>query len=170
VRLWRPRFLSIAVAAGKRLRPRGELTALALLLPVMLPQRHKGETPQAGDEVDINFTGRLFSKQGWHFENTYNQKGPDGFPVPFTFTVGDDGIIAGLSHAVQHMRKGEIARAVVPPLLSYQNRSQGPIPREWSNRRRLYSVVFNDVRRANGEGDTLATVVLDIELMAVRRK
>mmetsp|Transcript_9560 Transcript_9560/g.17230 ORF Transcript_9560/g.17230 Transcript_9560/m.17230 type:complete len:96 (-) Transcript_9560:61-348(-) len=40
---------------------------------------------------------------------------------------------------------------------------------EWSNRRRLYSTIFNEVRMANGEGSTLATVVFDIELMAVRR-
>lgn len=52
------------------------------------------------------------------------------------------------------------------PPLSLPPLSQPP---QWSNRRRLYSTIFNEVRMANGEGATLATVVLDIELMSVRR-
>mmetsp|Transcript_18464 Transcript_18464/g.46360 ORF Transcript_18464/g.46360 Transcript_18464/m.46360 type:complete len:260 (+) Transcript_18464:58-837(+) len=128
-----------------------------------------GITPAIGDEVEINFTGRLASKQGWYFENTYQHKGPVGFPLPYRFTVGDGSVIEGLDLAVQRMSKGDILRAVIPPALSYQSTAQGPVPQEWSNRRRLYSTIFNEVRMANGEGATLATVVLDIELMSVRR-
>eukprot|EP00873_Tetraselmis_striata_P040405 jgi/Tetstr1/460669/TSEL_005865.t1 len=111
-----------------------------------------GITPAIGDEVEINFTGRLASKQGWYFENTYQHKGPVGFPLPYRFTVGDGSVIEGLDLAVQRMSKGDILRAVIPPALSYQSTAQGPVPQEWSNRRRLYSTIFNEVRMANGRG------------------
>ena len=34
-------------------------------------------------------------------------------------------------------------------------------------RDRLYTTIFNPTRIANGEGDTLATVIFDVELVRV---
>lgn len=57
-------------------------------------------------------------------------QGPDGFPLPYRFTVGDGSVIEGLDLAVQRMSKGDILRAVIPPALSYQSTAQGPVPQE----------------------------------------
>ena len=43
-----------------------------------------GPRPEEGDEVEVNFTARLASKQGWFFENTYNP--PVGYSLMPTMT------------------------------------------------------------------------------------
>ena len=59
---------------------------------------------------------------------------------------------------------------VIPPAVSYQDKTQEPVPRDFSNRQRLYTTIFNPTRIANGEGDTLSTVVFDIELVRVVKR
>ena len=65
------------------------------------------------------------------------------------------------------MQEGGVRRVVIPPPLSYQDKSQEPVPRDFSNRQRLYTTIFNPTRLANGEGDTLSTVIFDVELVRV---
>lgn len=66
------------------------------------------------------------------------------------------------------LRVGAVRRAVVPPALGFQREGDLPVPREFWQRRRLYSTVFNPTRVANGEGDTLGTLVFDIEVVQIR--
>ena len=54
---------------------------------------------------------------------------------------------------------------MVPPKLGYLTEQTRPVPREFWQRRRLFSTVFNPTRIANGEGDTLATTIWDVELL-----
>jgi hypothetical protein len=54
--------------------------------------------------------------------------------------------------------------------VSYRDKTQEPVPRDFANRQRLYTTIFNPTRLANGEGDTLSTVVFDIELVRVRKQ
>ena len=61
-----------------------------------------------------------------------------------------------------------VRRVVIPPRASYQDKTSEPIPRVFSNRQRLYTTIFNPTRLANGEGDTLSTVIFDIELVKVK--
>ena len=68
------------------------------------------------------------------------------------------------------MREGGVRRVVIPPAVSYQDKTQEPVPRDFSNRQRLYTTIFNPTRIANGEGDTLSTVVFDIELVRVVKR
>eukprot|EP00242_Pyramimonas_sp_CCMP2087_P009918 CAMPEP_0198199346 /NCGR_PEP_ID=MMETSP1445-20131203/2660_1 /TAXON_ID=36898 /ORGANISM="Pyramimonas sp., Strain CCMP2087" /LENGTH=207 /DNA_ID=CAMNT_0043869171 /DNA_START=200 /DNA_END=823 /DNA_ORIENTATION=+ len=127
-----------------------------------------GATPTTGDQVEVHYYARLAAKQGWTFGSSYKNLDKFGAPVPFQFTVGDANVIEGLSLAVQSMCAGSSLRVVVPGHLGYQNKKQQPVPLEFSDRQRLYTTIFNPTRIANGEGDTLGTVVFDLELMSVR--
>ena len=71
-------------------------------------------------------------------------------------------------------RKGSKRRLVIPSKLGYKNTEQLPIPAEFSQRQRLYSTVFNNVR-GNQEktalGDSLAgKLVLDVKLLRISPK
>ena len=111
--------------------------------------------------MSIAYSGRLAAKQGWVFATQSAEE-------PFTWTLGDASVVQGLDVAVRGMRVGGVRRAVVPPPLGYRDERTAPVPREFWQQRRLYSTVFNPTRVANGEGDTLATTVWDIELLRVQ--
>ena len=94
--------------------------------------------------------------------------------------MGDGTTIAGLDEGIRGMREGGYRRFLIPPLIAYQEGQElQPLPdRDDLKRRktcakrlgyvrRLYSTVFNKVRIANGEGDTLGTIVLDVVLKRV---
>eukprot|EP00240_Pyramimonas_obovata_P007470 CAMPEP_0118933908 /NCGR_PEP_ID=MMETSP1169-20130426/12939_1 /TAXON_ID=36882 /ORGANISM="Pyramimonas obovata, Strain CCMP722" /LENGTH=164 /DNA_ID=CAMNT_0006876737 /DNA_START=317 /DNA_END=811 /DNA_ORIENTATION=+ len=127
-----------------------------------------GRSPAPGDQVEVHYYGRLAAKQGWTFGSSYKDLDKFGSPVPFKFTVGDSNVIEGLNLAIQRMSTGESMRVVIPGSLGYQNKEQQPVPREFSDRQRLYTTIFNPTRIANGEGDTLGTVIFDVELISVR--
>jgi hypothetical protein len=50
-----------------------------------------------------------------------------------------------------------------------QGGGEGPVPPDFFGRQRLYTTIFNQTRLANGEGDTLGTLIFDIELLKVRK-
>jgi FKBP-type peptidyl-prolyl cis-trans isomerase len=110
----------------------------------------------------------LFAKQGWIFTDDVGE-GKDGLPQSHRFTVGAGEVIRGLEIGVLGMKEGGVRRVVCPPGVSYQDKEQQPVPRDFSNRQRLYTTIFNPTRLANGEGDTLSTVIFDIELVRVAK-
>ena len=128
-----------------------------------------GGLPVTGDRVEIHYYGRLAAKQGWRFDSTYDHKDVFGNPEPYVFIVGDGSVIGGMDSAVRSMKEGGVRRVVIPPSQGYQNKQQGPIPPDYFDRQRLYTTIFNQTRLANGEGDTLGTLIFDIELLKVRR-
>jgi len=128
-----------------------------------------GVSPADGDKVEVHYYGRLGAKQGWRFDSTYDHKDFFGNPEPYVFTVGDASVIGGINSAVRSMKEGGVRRVVIPPSQGYQNTSQGPIPPDYFDRQRLYTTIFNQTRLANGEGDTLGTLIFDIELLKVRK-
>jgi FKBP-type peptidyl-prolyl cis-trans isomerase len=122
----------------------------------------KGEAPTAGCRVALAFSGRLAAKNGWTFATQTADE-------PFVFTLGDANVVPGLNIAVlRGMRVGGVRRVVLPPALGYVTEATQPVPAEFWQRRRLYSTVFNPTRLANGEGDTLATTVWDLQLLRVQ--
>eukprot|EP00798_Chlamydomonas_sp_ICE-L_P007675 gene7675-833_t len=130
----------------------------------------KGAGPSAGDAVSVQYIGRLFAKQGWQFDNTYKNLDKDGFPIAYTFVYGSGDTIKGIEVALQNMQEGGVRRVVIPPPLGFTDMKVGPVPKEFSNRQRLYTTIFNPTRLANGEGDTLGTLMFDIELVKVKRE
>jgi FKBP-type peptidyl-prolyl cis-trans isomerase len=132
----------------------------------LIPGALDAPTARPGDAVRVLLKGRLFAKQGWIFTDDYVE-GPGGTPEPRAFVLGAGQVIEGLDIAVRGMRVGGVRRVVIPPPVSYRDETQEPIPRDFSNRRRLYTTIFNPTRLANGEGDTLSTVIFDVELVRV---
>jgi len=132
----------------------------------LIPGALDAPTARPGDAVRVLLKGRLFAKQGWIFPDDYVE-GPGGTPEPRAFVLGAGQVIEGLDIAVRGMREGGVRRVVIPPPVSYRDETQEPIPRDFSNRRRLYTTIFNPTRLANGEGDTLGTVIFDVELVRV---
>jgi hypothetical protein len=122
----------------------------------------------AGWKVAVHYNGRLVAKQGWRFDSSYDNLDRFGEAIPFSFTVGDTGVIEGLNLIVLNMGVGSVVRVVIPGDKGYQSRQQQPIPREFSDRQRLYTTIFNPTRIANGEGDTLGALIFDVELLSVR--
>jgi FKBP-type peptidyl-prolyl cis-trans isomerase len=137
----------------------------------LIPGNPSALEASEGDAVRVLLKGRLFAKQGWVFTNDYEEgMGKGGLATPHEYVVGTGKVIRGLEIGVVGMREGGVRRVVIPPSVSYQNKTDEPVPREFSNRQRLYSTVFNPTRIANGEGETLSTVVFDIELVRVAKR
>ena len=69
---------------------------------------------------------------------------------PFTFTVGSNSVIPGLSMAVVGMRKDGYRRVVVPQTLGYDAAmTLSPVPDSFEERRSLASIVKNPNRDAS---------------------
>ena len=56
-------------------------------------------------------------------------------------------MIRGLEIGVVGMREGGVRRVVIPPAVSYQDKTQEPVPRDFSNRQRLYDHLQPDQDR-----------------------
>ena len=137
----------------------------------LIPGSPSASEASEGDAVRVLLKGRLFAKQGWVFTDDYKEgAGKDGLTSPHEYVVGSGEVIRGLEIGVVGMREGGVRRVVIPPPVSYQDKTQEPVPRDFSNRQRLYTTIFNPTRLANGEGDTLSTVVFDIELVRVLKR
>eukprot|EP00930_Biecheleria_cincta_P046750 TRINITY_DN32288_c0_g1_i1.p1 TRINITY_DN32288_c0_g1~~TRINITY_DN32288_c0_g1_i1.p1 ORF type:complete len:236 (+),score=20.36 TRINITY_DN32288_c0_g1_i1:101-808(+) len=122
----------------------------------------KGAVAQDGNTVRIQWSGRLFSKQGW----TYGRCSED---CELRFKIGDGSTIEGLDEGIRGMQEGGLRRLMIPSAMAYQEGKElQPLPEDEGMKRRLYNTVFNTVRRdVNGE-DTVGTIVLDISLKRVR--
>eukprot|EP00439_Symbiodinium_sp_Y106_P027719 s7469_g3.t1 len=122
----------------------------------------KGAEANEGSTVRVQWSGRLFSKQGWSYGRCND---PD---CELRFKVGDGSTIAGLDEGIRGMREGGYRRFMIPPPIAYQEGQElQPLPNRDDMKRRLYSTVFNKVRIANGEGSTLGTIILDVVLKRV---
>ena len=78
-----------------------------------------GESPKAGDEVQVKYTGRLID--GTVFDSTDKRGG-----TPAKFKVGS--VIPGWTEALQLMKKGAKWELYIPSNLAYGERSTGTIP------------------------------------------
>ncbi len=155
-----PRPAGAAAAAEAPAAPRTRFASTPEGLRYADLVEGKGAQPTAGCRVAVAFSGRLAAKNGWTFSTVTAEE-------PFEWVVGDPDVVPGLSIAVMGMRVGGARRLVVPPALGYRNEAMRPTPQEFWQRRRLFSTVFNPTRIANGEGDTLATTVWDLQLLRV---
>lgn len=79
-----------------------------------------GPRPQAGDIVEVHYTGTL--EDGTKFDSSLDRG------QPFTFTLGMGQVIPGWDEGVAMMNEGGRARFVIPPELGYGESGTGPIP------------------------------------------
>ncbi|KAJ3109462.1 hypothetical protein HDU96_007226 [Phlyctochytrium bullatum] len=76
------------------------------------------DRPEAGDEVQVNYIGRLVQEgkaegEGDEFDRNQDRQ------HPFTFILGKGQVIKGWDRAVKSMKKGELARVTIKPEYGY---------------------------------------------------
>ncbi len=74
-----------------------------------------GEPAKTGDTVSVHYTGMLTN--GTVFDSNVDPK--FGHPQPFSFTLGQNRVIAGWEQGVLGMKKGEKRHFVIPSNLGY---------------------------------------------------
>ncbi len=79
-----------------------------------------GNSPQKGDEVEMNYTGMFLD--GKKFDENLNVESP------FTFKLGLGQVIAGWDEGIMLLHEGEEAKLIIPSNLGYGEQGTGPIP------------------------------------------
>jgi FKBP-type peptidyl-prolyl cis-trans isomerase FkpA len=82
-------------------------------------QKGKGSLAQAGNEVTVNYTGKLLN--GTVFDSSV------GKPEPFKFIVGQGMVIPGWDEAFLKMAKGGKATLLIPSSIAYGSRGAGGV-------------------------------------------
>ncbi len=83
-------------------------------------RKGSGAKPRPGNTVQMHYSGKLVT--GQEFDNSYMRG------EPFSFTLGEDGVIPGWVETALSMQPGEQRTVVLPPELAYGERGYGPIP------------------------------------------
>jgi FKBP-type peptidyl-prolyl cis-trans isomerase len=78
----------------------------------------KGPAAKAGDTVKVHYTGKLMD--GTKFDSSLDRD------EPFSFTLGEGGVIKGWDEGVVGMKKGGKRKLVIPSELAYGKRGSPP--------------------------------------------
>ncbi|MFO0944839.1 MAG: FKBP-type peptidyl-prolyl cis-trans isomerase [Planctomycetota bacterium] len=97
-----------------------ELSIENATLGIEILKRGDGPEVKEGNTVHVHYEGTF--TDGTAFDGT----GPGG--SPFTFVLGQPGVIRGWQEGVLGMQLGEKRRLTIPPELGYGSRRTGLIP------------------------------------------
>lgn len=87
---------------------------------VVIEQEGEGDTPTAGQTVQVHYTGTFLSGE------TFDSSAFHGAPIEFPAGAGR--VIRGWDEMVMEMRVGERRRVAIPPEMAYGEQGVGPIP------------------------------------------
>jgi FKBP-type peptidyl-prolyl cis-trans isomerase len=88
-------------------------------LTVQDEQVGTGDVAKAGDQVTVNYIGKLTN--GTVFDTSIGKQ-------PFSFTLGTGQVIPGWDQGLQGMKVGGKRLLIIPPSLAYGAQQTGPIP------------------------------------------
>lgn len=97
----------------------GDFTTTSSGLKYQITQEGTGESPQAGDQVTVHYTGTL--DDGTKFDSSVDRG------QPFTFTIGRGQVIEGWDEGVMDMKVGEKRTLVIPAELGYGEMGSPPV-------------------------------------------
>ena len=89
-------------------------------LRMIVHKEGNGEKPNAGQTVDVHYTGLL--ETGTKFDSSHDRGKPLSFPL------GQGRVIKGWDEAIALMSKGEKRTLVIPPELGYGSQPKSKIP------------------------------------------
>jgi len=89
-------------------------------LKYIITKATTGNSPQKGDEVQMNYTGLLLD--GSKFDENLSSENP------FSFKLGIGQVIGGWDEGILLLREGEEAKLIIPSYLAYGEKGTGPIP------------------------------------------
>jgi FKBP-type peptidyl-prolyl cis-trans isomerase FkpA len=101
-----------------------------------------GETPKQGQSVTVNYTGMTLD--GKKFDS--NQDSAFHHTQPFTFTLGQHGVIQGWDDGVAILKKGSKATLYIPSTLAYG--PQSPSPAIPANSILMFNIDVTDIKDA----------------------
>ncbi|VFR02014.1 unnamed protein product [Cuscuta campestris] len=84
----------------------------------LVKEGERWETPEAGDEVEVHYTGTLLD--GTKFDSSRDRG------TPFKFTLDQGQVIKGWDQGIKTMKKGENAIFTIPPELAYGESGSPP--------------------------------------------
>lgn len=141
--------VSGAASAGKDLK----MTRTASGLQFAEVREGSGDFPRNGTRITLDY---VMMTTGARFGNKIDStKDRD---EPFSFTLGDPKIIAGLQEGVSTMRAGGVRRLIIPQSLGYVSEEMRPVPPGSGEFQRFKNIYFNQNRVYQPD------LVLDIKL------
>ncbi len=79
----------------------------------------KGSKPSDGSVVTVRYSGKLINDLAFVSSSDEGKPVPGPVPAEFTHTIGQGGLITGLSEALKDMKAGEKRLLIIPPNLGY---------------------------------------------------
>ncbi|HEX9922067.1 MAG TPA: FKBP-type peptidyl-prolyl cis-trans isomerase [Anaerolineae bacterium] len=96
-----------------------DLTTTASGLQYVITEEGSGEAPQAGDIVEVHYSGTL--TDGTEFDSSYER----GEPIRFPLGLGQ--VIPGWDEGIGLLNVGSKAKLVIPPELAYGEAGAGGV-------------------------------------------
>lgn len=101
-------------------------TKTASGLNIVTTTQGNGAIPTAGQNVTVNYTGRLVNADGTLGTTFDSNTDPQfGHVSPFTFKLGHGEVIAGWDEAFALLKVGTVAKLLIPSSLAYGTSGQG---------------------------------------------
>merc|ERR1719235_2123110 len=116
-----------------------------------------GECPRPGTRVTIDYVmSTTGARNGAKIDSTKDHDGP------YSFSLGDASVIAGLQEAVSSMRAGGVRRVIIPQALGYTDGKKQPVPPGFGEFQRFRNISLNPNRVYQPD------LVLDVKLFTFK--